>query len=181
MSLASELGNSFAELWPEMCLELWSGVRWNWCGRCWASSFPGEVGLGDWPRGPSMHSVPALPLQTFLPLKWMAPESIFNSLYTTLSDVWSFGILLWEIFTLGEPLLLPLPSYTPEQLPSCSSLPPDGLSGWKQGTVGQTLEHEQGQAVPLFPLHGFGKFFAYSGSLSSHPSIKGVRYIKRHA
>ncbi|PFX29124.1 Mast/stem cell growth factor receptor kita [Stylophora pistillata] len=48
-----------------------------------------------------------------LPVKWMAPESIFKGVFTIKSDVWSYGIFLWEMATMGG---APYPTFTNTEL-----------------------------------------------------------------
>ena len=36
-----------------------------------------------------------------LPWKWVAPEAVYHKKFTQASDVWAFGITLWEVFSFG--------------------------------------------------------------------------------
>jgi serine/threonine protein kinase len=44
-----------------------------------------------------------------IPIKWTAPEALTHMTYVLATDVWAFGILLWEIFSCGK---MPYPGMT---------------------------------------------------------------------
>ncbi|XP_017051215.1 focal adhesion kinase 1 isoform X1 [Drosophila ficusphila] len=57
-----------------------------------------DFGLSRWVSDQSYyHSTPTVAL----PIKWMSPESINFRRFTTASDVWMFGVCIWEILMLG--------------------------------------------------------------------------------
>ncbi|KAM6460905.1 inactive tyrosine-protein kinase 7 [Liasis olivaceus] len=67
--------------------------------------------------------------QAWIPLRWMPPEAVLEDEFSTKSDVWSFGVVMWEIFTLGE---LPYSSLVNEEV----------LAGLQSGKM--KLPHPEG-------------------------------------
>ncbi|XP_078572767.1 uncharacterized protein LOC144859754 isoform X2 [Branchiostoma floridae x Branchiostoma japonicum] len=58
----------------------------------------GYYRIQSWETG--QHPCP--PPQVKLPYKWMAPESHATYIFDTKTDIWSYGIVLWEIFAAGQ-------------------------------------------------------------------------------
>ncbi|KAI2654442.1 ALK tyrosine kinase receptor [Labeo rohita] len=51
--------------------------------------------------------------RAMLPVKWMPPEAFLEGIFTCKTDTWSFGVLLWEIFSLGY---MPYPCKTNQEV-----------------------------------------------------------------
>uniref|UniRef100_A0A8D0D1K0 Tyrosine-protein kinase receptor n=1 Tax=Sander lucioperca TaxID=283035 RepID=A0A8D0D1K0_SANLU len=51
--------------------------------------------------------------RAMLPVKWMPPEAFMEGIFTCKTDTWSFGVLLWEIISLGY---MPYPCKTNQEV-----------------------------------------------------------------
>lgn len=103
-----------------------------------------------------------------LPIRWMPPESILYRKFTTESDIWSFGVVLWEIFTYGKQ-----PWY---QL-SNTEVSKQGEAGWEQHPPGVSKVEDSHLHSPVPAGHRVH----HSGAGAGAPPDVSLRGLCHHA
>ena len=63
----------------------------------------GHLGVSPIRLGPSEGvTPPQKPQGGKIPIRWTAPEAIAFRKFTSASDAWSYGIVMWEVMSFGE-------------------------------------------------------------------------------
>ncbi|KAM9842943.1 tyrosine-protein kinase receptor [Aulostomus maculatus] len=81
--------------------------------------------------------------RAMLPVKWMPPEAFMEGIFTCKTDTWSFGVLLWEILSLGY---MPYPCKTNKEVLEFVTSggrmdPPEGCPGPVYRIMTQCWQH----------------------------------------
>uniref|UniRef100_A0A2K6QP37 Tyrosine-protein kinase n=1 Tax=Rhinopithecus roxellana TaxID=61622 RepID=A0A2K6QP37_RHIRO len=89
-----------------------------------------------------------------LPVKWTAPEALKHGKFTSKSDVWSFGVLLWEVFSYGR---APYPKMSLKEVSEAVEKgyrmePPEGCPGPVHVLMSSCWEAEPARRPPFRKL-----------------------------
>nr|XP_008509786.1 PREDICTED: LOW QUALITY PROTEIN: megakaryocyte-associated tyrosine-protein kinase [Equus przewalskii] len=89
-----------------------------------------------------------------LPVKWTAPEALKQGKFSSKSDVWSFGVLLWEVFSYGR---APYPKMSLKEVSEAVEKgyrmePPEGCPGPVHALMGSCWEAEPARRPPFRKL-----------------------------
>lgn len=89
-----------------------------------------------------------------LPVKWTAPEALKHGKFSSKSDAWSFGVLLWEVFSYGR---APYPKMSLKEVSEAVEKgyrmePPEGCPGPVYALMGSCWEAEPARRPPFRKL-----------------------------
>ena len=109
LSLSSQIAAGMAYLHQQQCIHCDLAARNILVGEKLVCKIA-DFGLG---QEISSEDIFLDGTETQIPIKWTSPEAIMFNKFSMKSDVWSFGVLLWEIITYGY---TPYPGMTNEEV-----------------------------------------------------------------
>ncbi|XP_029678352.1 proto-oncogene tyrosine-protein kinase ROS-like isoform X2 [Formica exsecta] len=75
------------------------------CRNCFVSAKNREnrvIKIGDFGLAKDIYEDGYYQEERSLPIRWMSPESLVDGIFNSQSDVWAFGVLIWEVTSLGQ-------------------------------------------------------------------------------